>query len=115
MKSIALVLLLLGIALPLYAQEEQAEEKQEATPQIDMQGDEEIRLDALHLDAQIEKPSVSILPKRIEPDLEGIEYIIRDFDRELKRIPDELFDFDSDRRRVTRIQDVREIISRKRE
>lgn len=116
MKRITLVLFLISMALPLYAQEkEQEAQQQEATPQVNIQSAEEIRLDALHLDAQIEKPSVSIVPKRIEPELKSIEYIIRDFNTELKRIPDELFDFESDRRSVTRIDDIKGILSRQRE
>ena len=48
----------------------------------------EIKLDDLYLEALIEKPSVSIMPKRIEPDLEKVEFISRKFDRELKMVPE---------------------------
>lgn len=73
-----------------------------------------VKLDDLHLEAIIEKPSVSIMPKRVEPDLEKVEFITRKFDRELKMISEELFDLQVEKRNVAKIRDVEKILKKKR-
>lgn len=73
-----------------------------------------VKLDDLHLEAIIEKPSVSIMPKRVEPDLEEVEFITRKFDRELKMIPEVLFDLQVEKRKVAKIRDIEKILKKKR-
>ena len=48
----------------------QTKEQEKKPPTVTQTG--EIKLEDLHLEALIEKPSVSIVPKRIEPDLTGL-------------------------------------------
>ena len=48
----------------------------------------EIELMEITIEAIVEKPRVSILPKRQEPKLEELEFIDRSFDKELKKGPD---------------------------
>lgn len=75
----------------------------------------EVKLDDLHLEALIEKPSVSVLPKRIEPDLEKVEFISRKFDRELKVIPEKLFDMHLEKNKVQKIREIEKILKKQRE
>lgn len=49
---------------------------------------EEIELLEISIDAVVEKPRVSILPKRVEPTLGEMEFVDRSFENELKRVPD---------------------------
>ncbi|MBD3288452.1 hypothetical protein GF337_06570 [candidate division KSB1 bacterium] len=49
---------------------------------------QEIELMEITIEAEIEKPRVSILPKRIEPELGEMEFIDRSFEKELKKGPD---------------------------
>lgn len=49
---------------------------------------QEIELIEITIEAEIEKPRVSILPKRIEPDLGEMEFIDRSFEKELKKGPE---------------------------
>ena len=51
----------------------------------------EIELMEITIEAEIEKPRVSILPKRIEPELGEMEFIDRSFENELKKGPDKPF------------------------
>ncbi len=49
---------------------------------------QEIELIEITIEAEIEKPRVSILPKRIEPELGEMEFIDRSFEKELKKGPE---------------------------
>jgi hypothetical protein len=51
-------------------------------------GIQEIELTEITIEAEIEKPRVSILPKRIEPELGEMEFIDRSFEKELKKGPE---------------------------
>lgn len=51
----------------------------------------EIELMEITIEAVIEKPRVSILPKRMEPKLGEMEFIDRSFEKELKQGPEEPF------------------------
>ena len=51
----------------------------------------EIELMEITIEAVVEKPRVSILPKRIDPDLGEMEFIDRSFEEELKKGPDKPF------------------------
>ena len=50
--------------------------------------DGDVILEDITIEAIIEKPRVSILPKRIEPELGELEFVNRSFDRELKSFPE---------------------------
>ena len=96
------------------AQEKNKTKVQEKKPAKTIQTGE-IKLDDLYLEALIEKPSVSIMPKRIEPDLEKVEFISRKFDRELKMVPEKLFDMQLEKNKVQKIRDIEKILKKKRE
>jgi hypothetical protein len=75
---------------------------------------EEIELMEINIEAVIEKPSVAILPKRIEPQLGESEFINRSFEKELKQAPDKLMIMDNRLFVPKKIEDLKEkLISRK--
>ena len=71
-------------------------------------------LEAIHVEAKIEKPSVSIIPKRIEPPLEEVEFVRRSFDRELKSLPQQMINFALGRSKVREIYEVKKILAKDR-
>jgi len=71
-------------------------------------------LEAIHVEAKIEKPSVSIIPKRIEPPLEEVEFVRRSFDRELKSLPQQMISFALGRSKVREIYEVKKILAKDR-
>jgi hypothetical protein len=76
--------------------------------------DEEIELMEINIEAVIEKPSVAILPKRIEPQLGESEFINRSFEKELKQAPDKLMIMDNRLFVPRKIEDLKEkLINRK--
>ena len=50
----------------------------------------DIVLEEISIEAIIEKPRVSFLPKRIDPEFGELEFVDRSFERELKKIPNNL-------------------------
>ncbi len=52
--------------------------------------DGDIELEEIKIDAILEKPRVSILPKRIDPEFGELEFVDRSFDKELKAVPQKL-------------------------
>jgi len=49
--------------------------------------DEVLELDAIAIEAVIEKPNVDIIPRRIRPELDEMRFIERSFQKELKKVP----------------------------
>ncbi len=106
-KTAVLLAVLLAAGLWTFAgAQEKAPRK--TKPKVSPTG--EIQLDALHLEAHIEKPSVSIVPKRIEPELQEVEFILRNFDRELREVPRNLFSFQDNWGRVEKIRDLNRLL-----
>lgn len=54
---------------------------------IQTDGDGEMILNAIEIEAVIETPSVNIVPKRIDPEMGKVEFVDRSFENELKAIP----------------------------
>jgi len=117
MKKIVLIIAVALLSVTAFAQDknngETQKPKQSEETKISSQG--EILLDALHLEAIIEKPSVSIVPKRIEPDLEEVEFINRKFNQEVKVVPAELFSLQIEKNRVQKIRDIDSILKKARD
>ncbi len=113
MKKILIMVLTVALGVAFAASTGAQQKSQQKKPPVVTPAGE-IQLDALHVEAIIEKPSVSIVSKRIEPELEEVEFILRDFDRELRVLPRGLFSFDADKYRVEKIKNVDELIHRKR-
>jgi len=74
----------------------------------------ELVLKALHVEAHIEKPSVSIVPKRIEPKLKEVEFIRRSFSKEIKNVPRELLYMEIKRSRSKQVAEAREMLRKER-
>ncbi|MBN1349673.1 hypothetical protein JXJ21_09705 [candidate division KSB1 bacterium] len=66
----------------------------------------EISLDEIVIQAVVEKPRVSILPKRVEPDLSKAEFVDRSFENELKQIPKKPMFLGKDRQDVIKIKKI---------
>lgn len=70
--------------------------------------DEEIELGEINIEAVIEKPSVAILPKRIEPELGETEFVNRSFEKELKQAPEKPMIMDNRLLAPKKIEDFKE-------
>jgi hypothetical protein len=75
--------------------------------------EEEMELEAIAIEAIIEKPNVDIIPKRIAPDLEEVEFVERSFDRELKEVPKDLLLLDDDLDRVAKLEGLKKLLEKK--
>jgi len=76
------------------SKKQKAEETAEALQRSEGAGTDEgsdMVLDEILIEALIEKPNVAILPSRKLGSLEGIEFINRSFEKELKAVPRGLF------------------------
>jgi len=74
---------------------------------------EEVELEAIAIEAIIEKPNVNIIPRRLEPELEEVEFVERSFDRELKEVPRDLLLLDDDLDRVARLEGLKKLLEKK--
>jgi hypothetical protein len=74
---------------------------------------EEMELEAIAIEAIIEKPNVDIIPKRVTPDLEEVEFVERSFDRELKAVPKDLLLLDDDLDRVAKLEELKKLLEKK--
>lgn len=74
---------------------------------------EEMELEAIAIEAIIEKPNVDIIPKRVMPDLEEVEFVERSFDRELKEVPKDLLLLDDDLDRVAKLEGLKKLMEKK--
>ncbi len=74
---------------------------------------EEMELESISIEAIIEKPNVDIIPKRLEPELEEVEFVERRFDRELKEAPKDMLLLDDDLDRVARLEGIKKLLEKK--
>lgn len=79
----------------------------DATPTVPP-GEAEIELSEITIEAVVEKPSVAILPRRLEPRLEEMEFIDRSFERELKKVPTKALLLDDQLVRPKKIEDLKQ-------
>jgi hypothetical protein len=75
--------------------------------------EEDMELEAIAIEAIIEKPNVDIIPKRVTPDLEEVEFVERNFDRELKEVPKDLLLLDDDLDRVAKLEGLKKLLEKK--
>lgn len=73
----------------------------------------EMELESISIEAIIEKPNVNIIPKRLEPELEEVEFVARSFDRELKEVPKDLLLLDDDLDRVAKLEGLKLLLEKK--
>ncbi|MCG3119116.1 MAG: hypothetical protein ALAOOOJD_01447 [bacterium] len=73
----------------------------------------EMELESISIEAIIEKPNVDIIPKRLAPELEEVEFVARSFDRELKEVPKDLLLLDDDLDRVAKLEGLKLLLEKK--
>lgn len=78
------------------------------TTRTALPGEAEIELSEITIEAVVEKPSVAILPRRLEPRLEEMEFIDRSFERELKKVPTKPLLLDDQLVRPKKIEDLKQ-------
>ncbi|MDZ7263450.1 MAG: hypothetical protein ONB16_02615 [candidate division KSB1 bacterium] len=83
------------------------------TTRVSQPGDAEIELSEITIEAVVEKPSVAILPRRLEPRLEEMEFIDRSFERELKKVPTKPLLLDDQLVRPKKIEDLKQKLLQK--
>jgi len=77
---------------------------------------DEIELLEINIEAVIEKPRVSILPKRIEPALGEMDFVDRSFESELKQVPEKPMVTDERLYTPKKIENLKaKLLSKKRE
>ena len=76
--------------------------------------DGELVLDAIEIKGRVDKPSVIIMPKRIEPEVGEVE-LERDFEQELKEGIGEIPKPEDDMNKVERVQSIKKAVERDRE
>jgi len=74
---------------------------------------EEMELESISIEAIIEKPNVDIIPKRLEPELEEVEFVERSFERELKEAPKDMLLLDDDLDRVAKLEGIKKMLEKK--
>lgn len=75
--------------------------------------EDDLELEAIAIEAIIEKPNVDIIPKRVAPELEEVEFVERSFDRELKAVPKDLLLLDDDLDRVAKLEGLKKLLEKK--
>lgn len=85
------------------------------TTRVAKPGEAEIELSEITIEAVVEKPSVAILPRRLEPRLEEMEFIDRSFERELKKVPTKPLLLDDQLVRPRKIEDLKQKLLQKKQ
>ena len=73
----------------------------------------EILLQDIEIKGNVEKPGVVVLPKRLEPETEGMD-LDRDFEKELKKGTSEVPKPEEELQRVERVESIKKAINKKR-
>jgi len=73
----------------------------------------EMELESISIEAIIEKPNVDIIPKRVEPELEEVEFVERSFERELKEVPKDMLLLEDDLDRVAKLEGIKKMLEKK--
>lgn len=95
------------------AKNTKADSAAKATKPDTAKANEEMELESISIEAIIEKPNVDIIPKRIEPELEEVEFVERSFERELKEAPKDMLLLDDDLDRVAKLEGIKKILEKK--
>lgn len=80
---------------------------QEAPVVPEPEDNKEIDLEAIEIQAVVEKPNVDIISKRTEPEWEETRFIERSFDAELKRAPKNLMIVDDELDRAQKLETLK--------
>lgn len=75
--------------------------------------EDELVLDVIEIKGYVDKPGVTIIPKRVEPEMEEME-IDRSFDREVKQGVGEIPMPDDALREVARVKSIKKAVAKDR-
>ena len=73
----------------------------------------EILLQDIEIKGNVEKPGVVLLPKRLEPETEGMD-LERDFEKELKKGTSEVPKPEKELQNIERVESIKKAINKKR-
>ena len=74
---------------------------------------EEIVLNVIYIKGKVEKPGVIVMPKRVEPELEGVE-LERSFKKEVKEGIGDIPKPEKELSKVERVESIKKTVKRKR-
>ena len=114
MKCCTLAGIFLTTGLFLFSQSVNAQEKPKEAKPVRKTASKETVLKAMHVEAHIEKPSVSIVPKRIKPELKEVEFIRRSFSKEIKNVPRQLLYLEMKNSKKRQVAEARRMLKKKR-
>ena len=80
----------------------------------DGQDGDELFLDEIEIKGKVEKPSVIIMPKRIDPEVGEVQ-LEREFEQELKEGMGEIPQVEDETNRVENVQSIKKALNRDRE
>ncbi|MCG3154806.1 MAG: hypothetical protein DKINENOH_01402 [bacterium] len=86
-----------------------------ATADKDKAGPKELELEAIAIEAVIEKPNVDIIPKRSKPDFEEMRIPDRSFARELRAVSRELLLPDDEVEKPEKVDGLKKIPAKKKD
>jgi hypothetical protein len=119
MKSSMIFVLLLGIAPGiLFSQAAPADSSrtgQDSTTVSTPERYEEFILETIRIEAVIEKPSVTLIPKKIETDVGQLPFGNRSFEKELNAMPEMLKDYRKDLEEGKRIKKFKKKLAKETE
>lgn len=73
---------------------------------------QEYILQTIRIEAVIEKPTVTLIPKRAETDVGQVPFRARSFDKELKTKPKALSDYGKELENAKRIQKIKKLLAK---
>ncbi len=82
-----MVICVVAVCGVLGAQEKAPPADSTHTAAADSSAIKEVSLEDIHIDAVVEKPAVTLIPRRIPPEMGDAPEMNRSFDRELKQRP----------------------------
>jgi len=74
---------------------------------------QELVLEEIYIEPVIEKPNVSIVPRRQTPDFGEVELVKRSFARELKSAPKKIMVLDEKLESARRVEKLKKILAKK--
>ncbi|RMD91988.1 MAG: hypothetical protein D6813_06660 [Calditrichaeota bacterium] len=72
----------------------------------------EFILEEIHIEAVVEKPNVAILPSRMKPELDRLEFISRSFEPELREEPEKILLLESDLQAIKNVKLIEQILNK---
>lgn len=79
---------------------------------VPVQQGQELVLEEIYIEPVVEKPSVSIVPRRQEPDFEEVELVKRSFADELKSAPNKIMMLDEELESAKRVRRIKKILAK---